>query len=223
MVAANKGVQQGWLVPLSAGLCYVGKQGCFMPRSSIRAVLFHRTGGGSATFDITIKCAGAAAGTGGGAAKPFELGQIDAAELPKLHAYCADQRIKVMLAYLAVQAHGLGRADQPCAWLVLHCRMWAVTCCIAHHLSIRHCSCKCCQRPQMAQQPSWLWLGALDSCSELIDDAMDLLLAGLLYDVAVSPGCLLVVVCWQPSTFQPCRCCFFHISEAAPSSHPTYA
>jgi hypothetical protein len=38
MVAANKGVQPGWLVPLSAGLCYLGKQGSFMPLSSISRV-----------------------------------------------------------------------------------------------------------------------------------------------------------------------------------------
>lgn len=38
MVAANKGVQAGWLVPLSAGLCYLGKQGSFMPLSSISRV-----------------------------------------------------------------------------------------------------------------------------------------------------------------------------------------
>lgn len=87
MVAANKGAQAGWLVPLSAGLCYVGKQGSFMPKHSISRVQFHRTGAGSSTFDITIKLTGAA--------KALELGQIDAAELPKLQAYCLDQRIKV--------------------------------------------------------------------------------------------------------------------------------
>lgn len=89
MVAANKGAQPGWLVPLSAGLCYVGKQGSFMPQSGISRVLFHRTGGSSATFDITIKLASGAAG------KSLELGQIDAAELPKLQAYCLNHRIKV--------------------------------------------------------------------------------------------------------------------------------
>lgn len=169
MVAANKGVQAGWLVPLSAGLCYMGKQGSFMPLSSITRVRstrlvtvrwwltrakscadlvpfwalqrlsflemsalgehgvahicrlkrskalrqhpcrvgpnrvlgqlfaslqvsFHRTGGSSATFDITIKMAAAAAG---GAGKALELGQIDAAELPKLQTYCMNQRIRV--------------------------------------------------------------------------------------------------------------------------------
>lgn len=100
MVAANKGAQSGWLVPLSAGLCYLGKQGSFMPHSNISRVQFHRTGGSSATFDITIKLA-AAAGAGGGSAaagggsRSLELGQIDAAELPKLQAYCMNQRIKV--------------------------------------------------------------------------------------------------------------------------------
>lgn len=56
-------------------------------------VAFHRTGGASATFDITIKLTAAAAGGAGG--KPLELGQIDAAELPKLQAYCMNQRIRV--------------------------------------------------------------------------------------------------------------------------------
>lgn len=93
MVAANKGAQSGWLVPLSAGLCYLGKQGSFMPLRSISRVQFHRTGAGSATFDITIKLAAAA-----GASKSLELGQIDASELPKLQAYCMNQRIKVRRA-----------------------------------------------------------------------------------------------------------------------------
>lgn len=102
MVAANKGAQSGWLVPLSAGLCYLGKQGSFMPKASISRLLFHRTGGSSSTFDITIKlqaaAASAAAGGGGGGkggSRSLELGQIDAAELPKLQAYCMNQRIKV--------------------------------------------------------------------------------------------------------------------------------
>jgi hypothetical protein len=98
MVAANKGAQSGWLVPLSAGLCYLGKQGSFLPHSNISRVQFHRTGGSSSTFDITIKLA-AAAGAGGAVAgagsRSLELGQIDAAELPKLQTYCMNQRIKV--------------------------------------------------------------------------------------------------------------------------------
>lgn len=87
MISANSGANPGWLVPLSAGLCYVGKPGCFMSNSSISKVLFHRAGGGSSTFDITVKCTAAA--------KPFELGQIDAAELNKLQVYLMSQRIKV--------------------------------------------------------------------------------------------------------------------------------
>jgi hypothetical protein len=98
MIAANKGTQSGWLVPLSAGLCYLGKQGSFMPKGSISRVSFHRAGGGSSTFDITIKLAAAAAA--GGAGKALELGQIDAAELAKLQGYCLDQRIKVCLLLL---------------------------------------------------------------------------------------------------------------------------
>lgn len=90
MIAANKGAQAGWLVPLSAGLCYLGKQGSFMPKGSISKVAFHRTGAGSSTFDITIKLTAAAA-----ADKDLELGQIDAAELAKLQTYCLNQRIKV--------------------------------------------------------------------------------------------------------------------------------
>ena len=89
MVAANKGVQPGWLVPLSAGLCWVGKQGCFMPRQDISRMVLHRAGGGSSTFDIMIKLNGASN------AKPLELGQIDAAELPKLQVYCSKHRIRV--------------------------------------------------------------------------------------------------------------------------------
>lgn len=98
MVAANKGAQPGWLVPLSAGLCHLGKQGSFMPRDSISRIQFHRTGGTSATFDVTIKlvAAGSAAGGGsGGSSRALELGQIDAAELPKLQAYCMNQRVQV--------------------------------------------------------------------------------------------------------------------------------
>jgi hypothetical protein len=91
MIAANKGTQSGWLVPLSAGLCYLGKQGSFMPKGSISRVAFHRAGGGSSTFDITIKLSAAAAAAG----KDLDLGQIDAAELAKLQAYCLNQRIKV--------------------------------------------------------------------------------------------------------------------------------
>lgn len=94
MIAANKGASPGWLVPLSAGLCYVGKPGSFMSSSSISKVLFHRAGGSSSTFDITIKLRPAAVG-GGAAAKPLELGQIDAAELNKLQGYLMMQRIKV--------------------------------------------------------------------------------------------------------------------------------
>jgi hypothetical protein len=144
MVAANKGVNAGWLVPLSAGLCYLGKGGCFMPRAGISKLLFHRTGGGSATFDVTIKLGAAAAGAGAGAAgagaaaaagagagaaadarggaHSLELGQIDAAELPKLQAYCANQRIKVRVpargaVWQAERCRGVARTHcpAPCA------------------------------------------------------------------------------------------------------------
>jgi hypothetical protein len=94
MVAANRGATPGWLIPLSAGLCYIGKPGRFLPSSAISKVLFHRAGGGSSTFDITIKPMkgfGAAAG----ADKAFELGQIDAAELVKLQMYLQQHRIRV--------------------------------------------------------------------------------------------------------------------------------
>eukprot|EP00878_Enallax_costatus_P034541 GHUV01038303.1.p1 GENE.GHUV01038303.1~~GHUV01038303.1.p1 ORF type:complete len:323 (+),score=130.37 GHUV01038303.1:94-1062(+) len=93
MIAANSGASPGWLVPLSAGLCYVGKPGRFMSNSSISKVLFHRVGGSSSTFDITVIF-----NSGAAAAKPLELGQIDAAELSKLQGYLLDQRIKVRLA-----------------------------------------------------------------------------------------------------------------------------
>ncbi|KAF6265019.1 hypothetical protein COO60DRAFT_1188720 [Scenedesmus sp. NREL 46B-D3] len=94
MIAANKGAAAGWLVPLSAGLCYIGKPGRFLPSSSISKVLFHRAGGGSSTFDITIKPVQSAGG-GAAADKPFELGQIDAAELVKLQLYLQQHRIRV--------------------------------------------------------------------------------------------------------------------------------
>ena len=96
MISANKGASPGWLVPLSAGLCYVGKPGRFMPSISINRVLFHRAGGTSSTFDITIKF-NAAGGVGGSSAagKPLELGQIGAAELNKLQSYFLAQRIRV--------------------------------------------------------------------------------------------------------------------------------
>jgi hypothetical protein len=98
MIAANRGATPGWLVPLSAGLCYIGKPGRFLPSSSISKVLFHRAGGGSSTFDITIKPvkAAAGAGVGGGvSSKVLELGQIDAGELVKLQGYLSTHRIKV--------------------------------------------------------------------------------------------------------------------------------
>jgi hypothetical protein len=112
MVAANKGVNPGWLVPLSAGLCYVGKAGCFMPRGRISRLTFHRTGGGSATFDVSIKLAAAA---GAAAAATLELGQIDAAELPKLQAYCADQRIRVRMRLAWLPAGELRGVLKGCA------------------------------------------------------------------------------------------------------------
>lgn len=93
MIAANKGASPGWLVPLSAGLCYLGKPGRFMTGVSISKVLFHRIGGSSSTFDLTIKFRPKA--TGAAADKPFELGQIDAAELPRLQAYLMAHRVKV--------------------------------------------------------------------------------------------------------------------------------
>ena len=100
MVAANSGATPGWLVPLSSGLCYVGKPGRFMSNSSISKVIFHRVGGSSSTFDVTVKFrnAAAAAGAAAAAAKPLELGQIDSAELNKLQGYLLDHQIKVRLA-----------------------------------------------------------------------------------------------------------------------------
>ncbi|WIA11565.1 hypothetical protein OEZ85_011674 [Tetradesmus obliquus] len=99
MIAANRGATPGWLVPLSAGLCYIGKPGRFLPSSAISKVAFHRAGGGSSTFDITIKPAkGFGGGSGGAAAaagKALELGQIDAAELVKLQGYLMAQRIRI--------------------------------------------------------------------------------------------------------------------------------
>ncbi|WIA31654.1 hypothetical protein OEZ86_002565 [Tetradesmus obliquus] len=98
MIAANRGATPGWLVPLSAGLCYIGKPGRFLPSAAISKVAFHRAGGGSSTFDITIKPAkGFGGGSGGGTAagKVLELGQIDAAELVKLQGYLMAQRIRI--------------------------------------------------------------------------------------------------------------------------------
>eukprot|EP00882_Tetradesmus_deserticola_P031400 GHRQ01035503.1.p2 GENE.GHRQ01035503.1~~GHRQ01035503.1.p2 ORF type:complete len:160 (+),score=73.26 GHRQ01035503.1:121-600(+) len=98
MIAANRGAVAGWLVPLSAGLCYIGKPGRFLPSSSISKVLFHRTGAGSSTFDITIQPVRSAAGGAASAAaadKPFELGQIDAAELVKLQLYLQQHCIRI--------------------------------------------------------------------------------------------------------------------------------
>jgi hypothetical protein len=94
MIAANRGASPGWLVPLSAGLCYIGKPGRFLPSSSIAKVLFHRAGGGSSTFDITIKPAKGLAAAAAGA-EALELGQIDAAELVKLQGYLMTHRIRV--------------------------------------------------------------------------------------------------------------------------------
>eukprot|EP00879_Flechtneria_rotunda_P021431 GHRR01022588.1.p1 GENE.GHRR01022588.1~~GHRR01022588.1.p1 ORF type:complete len:229 (+),score=112.20 GHRR01022588.1:1269-1955(+) len=93
MIAANKGVNSGWLVPLSTGICYIGKQGTFMPKSSISKVVFHRTGASSSTFDITVNRRASAGG--GDAAQSFDLGQIDAAELNKLQGYFMAQHIKI--------------------------------------------------------------------------------------------------------------------------------
>ncbi|WIA11566.1 hypothetical protein OEZ85_011674 [Tetradesmus obliquus] len=122
MIAANRGATPGWLVPLSAGLCYIGKPGRFLPSSAISKVAFHRAGGGSSTFDITIKPAkGFGGGSGGAAAaagKALELGQIDAAELVKLQGYLMAQRIRIDAAelvklqgYLMAQRIRIGTDD----------------------------------------------------------------------------------------------------------------
>lgn len=108
MIAANRGATAGWLVPLSVGLCYIGKPGTFVPSSSIAKVLFHRTGAGSSTFDVTIKLAPGAADAAAAAAKPLELGQIDAAELNKLQGYLLAQRIRVSGSQEGVLDVGLG-------------------------------------------------------------------------------------------------------------------
>eukprot|EP00879_Flechtneria_rotunda_P022799 GHRR01024079.1.p1 GENE.GHRR01024079.1~~GHRR01024079.1.p1 ORF type:complete len:388 (+),score=129.30 GHRR01024079.1:937-2100(+) len=104
MIAANKGVNSGWLVPLSTGICYIGKQGTFMPKSSISKVVFHRTGASSSTFDITVNRRASAGG--GDAAQSFDLGQIDAAELNKLQGYFMAQHIKVSLECQNVDCSG---------------------------------------------------------------------------------------------------------------------
>lgn len=122
MVAANRGAQPGWLVPLSAGLCYIGKGGCFLGCSSIAKVLLHRTGAGSSTFDVTVmrRRGGRNAGGAGDVPAPLELGQIGAAELAHLQEYLQRQRIRV-------RARGVPAVACTCSQ---QCVMWrrAVRC-----------------------------------------------------------------------------------------------